>query len=744
MGHGALLNILPTWDQTRITASNIPEPATPALIQRQSSSRCICEYSLRSATPLLHHHETAKSETAPKQARARDATCIFRAAERRAGLLVTSELEKARAGCKAQVERIAKDCGAKNRRFRRLFGLSKENREYRPSDVQRVTKNFSNPSFFVDGADSNDVGIYGFLFFGDTACQWVPVIIDELSPPARQFAVHLDPQVQELTAAEKELYHRDKKFYNSSARKGGKSLYFARSGTEDETWLPLIERAYAKLHGDYTAIDGGFSCEAIVTLDTANTPQDILDPDVFWREELLLLATKDRLFGYGFDTLDSTRSGIQDLIVNGLIGVHCVQLSIGARASWFCATRGGLGVARREGVDGGVASRAQGTKTFVWERQATSAMQELRSYLTRNSASTPKLSRNSDPSSNSTLAPKLKYSPQITPRSRNFAPTLNPIVLGQTFIAMILELTDFFSRPPLRRNSAPTSNFCLNAEILIHHQRSTFNFARKFTTFYAYVWRPNLWLKIKFDSRAIFSPHYGQCSAQIQTFLKFLSDIKAANYFHVQALHSDWHSIIHSTEDSRTSLQVLHRPKTMLRRNTQPSRGRLVTSSSVLIALINHKFFRGRQIEFEPWKLNYAGDRRNSPSISLLGRPEQQQHSLGPFMVSLDKELQGWWLTTVPSTRHGTCVDPEYQRKGTGRLVNTIADKAAPTKTALCVECTTETNIEVYTKMGFHLMPKDNSGPDSCKGMYTGVKGQCPHVGPRHGLKRELRLPFAC
>ncbi|KAJ7730189.1 hypothetical protein B0H16DRAFT_1775333 [Mycena metata] len=68
-------------------------------------------------------------------------------AERRAGLLVTSELEKARAGCKAQVERIAKDCGAKNRRFsiiiasplyaqmcRRLFRLSKENREYRPSD----------------------------------------------------------------------------------------------------------------------------------------------------------------------------------------------------------------------------------------------------------------------------------------------------------------------------------------------------------------------------------------------------------------------------------------------------------------------------------------------------------------------------------------------------------------------------------------------------------------------------------
>ncbi|KAJ7718922.1 hypothetical protein B0H16DRAFT_1475277 [Mycena metata] len=119
-------------------------------------------------------------------------------------------------------------------------------------------------------------------------------------------------------------------------------------------------------------------------------------------------------------------------------------------------------------------------------------------------------------------------------------------------------------------------------------------------------------------------------------------------------------------------------------------------------ALINHKFFRGRQIEFEPWKrkLNHANDRRNSSSGG-------QQHALGPFMVSLDKELQGWWLTTslpkydsfesshprsakVPSTRHSTCKPSRLTRN---------------------------------TKMGFHLMPKGNSGPDSCKGTYTGAKG---------------------
>ncbi|KAJ7038956.1 hypothetical protein C8F04DRAFT_1255526 [Mycena alexandri] len=131
------------------------------------------------------------------------------------------------------------------------------------------------------------------------------------------------------------------------------------------------------------------------------------------------------------------------------------------------------------------------------------------------------------------------------------------------------------------------------------------------------------------------------------------------------------------------------------------------------------------------------------PGHTLFDTPEQQQHALGPLMASFNKELQAWWLTTFlpkydsflastlsEGTKHAAwhlqtlAVDPEYQQKGAGRLlVNAIVDKAAPTKTALCVECSTETNIEVYTKMGFHLMPKDNSGPDSCKATYTGVKG---------------------
>nr|GAT53037.1 predicted protein [Mycena chlorophos] len=296
----------------------------------------------------------------------RDAS--FAQQDHRAKLLVTDELEKALAECKARVERISADCRRQNRRFRDvefdlendrdrcLFGLSKENPQgIDPSDVQRANQIFSKPQFFIDGADSNDlvqgrlgdcwflsalstmttskgliekfcvardefVGVFGFIFFRDTA--WVTVIIDDLLFTAI-------PKFEELSAPEQQLYHRDKKMFTTTARKGGKSLYFARSGTEGETWVPLIEKAYAKLHGDYISLKGGFSCEAIEDMTggvTSFVPtKDILDPDLFWREELLL-ATKDRLFGCSFDNLDTTRSGKEDPTVTGLIGGHAYSV----------------------------------------------------------------------------------------------------------------------------------------------------------------------------------------------------------------------------------------------------------------------------------------------------------------------------------------------------------------------------------------------------------------------------------
>ncbi|KAF9009889.1 hypothetical protein BDQ17DRAFT_1273557 [Cyathus striatus] len=290
-------------------------------------------------------------------------------AQQQAGLLVTNELNKAIEECKKKVKRISKECRMKNRKFRDIeFDLENDkyrcleglfsDKGYNPSDVQRVTQIFDKPKFYAKNGypQANDiyqgalgdcwlmsalatvstcpgllekfcverdeaVGVYGFIFFKNNA--WVSIVIDDL-------LFTRIPKYEELNNQEQELYHFDKESYNRSARQGGKQLYFAKSGDDGETWVPLLEKAYAKLHGSYASISGGWDSEAIEDMTGGVSSfipiKDIFDTDQFWTDELLRV-NKDRLFGCSFDPLSPFRSyrfGLSE--VQGVIGGHAYSV----------------------------------------------------------------------------------------------------------------------------------------------------------------------------------------------------------------------------------------------------------------------------------------------------------------------------------------------------------------------------------------------------------------------------------
>ncbi|KIO31143.1 hypothetical protein M407DRAFT_68340 [Tulasnella calospora MUT 4182] len=257
-----------------------------------------------------------------------------------AGILVTEDLKQAFEHCRNKVKRLASECREGNRKYRDLefdlledketclhrLGYNRQSPRYQPDDVRRITEMVKNPQFFVDDATASDicqgklgdcwflsalavvattthvinkicvekdeeVGIYGFIFWRDSG--WAEVIIDDL-------LFTKIPPWNSLPPGDRAMFRNDKRTYNTRARQGlFENLYFAKSKTDNETWVPLIEKAYAKLHGDYESLEGGFTSEGVEDLtggvSTIIYTRDILDTDKFWEEELLNVG-KDRLF----------------------------------------------------------------------------------------------------------------------------------------------------------------------------------------------------------------------------------------------------------------------------------------------------------------------------------------------------------------------------------------------------------------------------------------------------------------
>ncbi|KAI0206576.1 hypothetical protein F4808DRAFT_447388 [Astrocystis sublimbata] len=267
------------------------------------------------------------------------------------GTTTQASYEEAAAVCAAKVAKIVKECRRVNQKYRDPhFDLEldlkwgqrdtlemlcntpdqKPKSAFYPKAVKRVTDIFEKPKFYIDGPTANDVrqgrdgdcwllaglctlsnkpgliqrvcvardedvGVYGFVFHRDG--EWISVIIDDklfLTKPDFD-----ESYLERLLWEDRERVDSEEQ-YRKAYQSGSGALYFAQCEHADETWLPLLEKAYAKAHGDYQAIEGGFTGEGIEDLTGGVTTElytgDILDKEYFWKEELLKV-NDEFLFG---------------------------------------------------------------------------------------------------------------------------------------------------------------------------------------------------------------------------------------------------------------------------------------------------------------------------------------------------------------------------------------------------------------------------------------------------------------
>ncbi|KAK4171425.1 putative calpain [Triangularia setosa] len=184
---------------------------------------------------------------------------------------------------------------------------------YNPGSKHRLDWVFSSPQWTIDGYSSSDikqgsngdcwwlaavatithrkdlmekvcvcrdeeVGVYGFVFYRDG--EWISTVVDDnlyLKYPDFDYYGDRYDSTGKLAREYRKRYQT-----------GSEALYFAQCEDQNETWLPILEKAYAKVHGDYEAISGGWSGEAVEDMTggvtTTVASNRVLKKDKLWKE----------------------------------------------------------------------------------------------------------------------------------------------------------------------------------------------------------------------------------------------------------------------------------------------------------------------------------------------------------------------------------------------------------------------------------------------------------------------------
>ncbi|KAL9023152.1 MAG: hypothetical protein Q9196_007364, partial [Gyalolechia fulgens] len=172
---------------------------------------------------------------------------------------------------------VGRNAGEKN--------TEENDRGRRPRSVKRVEDIFEKPQFYIEGMTANDVrqgqtgdcwlmssvctlsnsrgllqriyvardkkvGVYGFVFRRDG--EWIHEVIDDKHYLAQEDFHEFGPQRQDWLRID--MANADEE-YRKVMQTGSKAFYFAQCRDPNATWLPLLEKAYAKAYG---AIEGGW------------------------------------------------------------------------------------------------------------------------------------------------------------------------------------------------------------------------------------------------------------------------------------------------------------------------------------------------------------------------------------------------------------------------------------------------------------------------------------------------------